>query len=593
MFTRLRTKLTVLYAALLGAALLLVAVVAHSAIVGNAQRLVERELESSATVFDRLWALRSSHLQDTASVLARDFGFRAALATGDQATVRSALVNLSGRLGLDLAVIVGVDGDLTTMDGRPLGDAEADLLASLDTDEGPVGVILVDGTPYQLVSAPILSPLLTGWVVFGAKLDAAEMISFEGLSAIPLEATVMHRRGDTAWTSVTSPPEPHEAAAAHRFIERAVTEGATGQVDTAEGPAIAVVKPLRSVSADAPFVLMLRYPLARALAPYRPLSEAILVTGLLGAVVLLIGSWALARGVTRPISALDQAARRLTRGEDATVEVSTRDEIGRLAESFNVMAAEIREREKRLASALDRAESANRLTGEFLANMSHEIRTPLNGVIGLAQVLSRTARDTTQQEMVAAIIASAGALDRLLCDILEAAQLRAGAAELRAEPFGLSPTIEAVASPWRTAAADKGLSLKVEISPVVNTVVVGDPVRLQQVLNALLSNAVKFTASGEVSLRALTCDRGFRFEVADSGPGIEPDQRERIFAPFRQADGSATRRHGGVGLGLSVASGFVELMGGAIDYAPREGGGSVFWVELPLSLAAPQPRAVA
>ena len=592
MFRRLRTKLMVLYAALLGAALLLVSLVVHSAVVGNAERLVRQELESSATVFDRIWALRSRQLQDSASILSRDFGFREAVATRDQATVQSALANLSGRLDLDLALIIGLDGEITTVDGRDLGQAGEDLLAGLDNEDGPAGVLLVGDTPYHAVSAPMLAPILTGWVVFGARLDDAEMTSLETLSAIPLDAMVVNRSPDGDWRAVTGQMTDREGT--QRFLERAFAGGEPpSEVDTAEGPAIAVAKPLKAVRADAPFVLMLRYPLARALAPYRPLINAMLATGLLGAVVLLGGSWLLARSVTEPISALDEAARRLARGEDALVQVRSKDEIGRLAESFNTMAAEIRERERRLAAALDRAESANRLTGEFLANMSHEIRTPLNGVLGLSQVLARTSRDPAQREMTDAIIESASALERLLCDILEAAQLHSGAAELRSEPFDLAPTVEAAVAPWRIAARDKGLALLVEVDPSIQATVVGDPDRLQQILSALLSNAVKFTARGEIRLQAGAGAQGFHFEVADTGIGIDPAQKEQIFAPFRQADGSSTRKQGGAGLGLSVAVGFARLMGGSLDCARREGGGSVFWADLPFDLAEPSIRAVA
>ena len=582
MFKHLRTKLTVLYAALLGVGLIVLSVIVYSAIAGNAERLVRKELEASATVFDRLWAMRARQFQDTAAVLSRDFGFREAVASNDEATVQSALANLSGRLGLDLALIVGMDGHITTADGRPLGSAAADLANGINSENGPSGVLLIDNVPYQAVSAPILSPMLTGWVVFGAKLEG-EIEALEKYSAIPLDAAVLNRRPGAGWVATTGGFDSRESQAAGRFIDEVLAGRAPlSELSSSEGPAIAVARPLQAVSADAPFVLMLRYPLSRAMAPYAPIINVVLLTVLFTAAALVAGSWAVARGVTQPISALDQAAHNLARGEDASVQVTTSDEIGRLAESFNTMAAEIRERERRLAGALERAESANRLTGEFLANMSHEMRTPLNGVLGLAQVLQRTGQDPAQRELVGAIIASASGLERLLCDVLEAAQLRAGAAELRPEPFALDQALESAAAPWRTAAQERGLGFALEIAPTQGVVTVGDVARLQQVLNALLGNAVKFTAEGEVGLRAHAYSGGFRFEVIDTGPGIDPAQKEQMFAAFRQVDGSSTRRHGGAGLGLNVALGLVELMGGSLDCAQRPGGGSVFAVELPL-----------
>jgi signal transduction histidine kinase len=594
MFKHLRTKLTVLYAALLGVGLIVLSVVVYSAIATNAERLVRKELEASATVFDRLWAMRARQFQDTAAVLSRDFGFREAVATNDEATVQSALANLSGRLGLDLALIVGIDGHITTADGRRLGSAAADLIKGAEGEDGPSGVLLIDNVPYQAVSAPILSPMLTGWVVFGAKLEG-EIDSLEKYSAIPLDAAVLNRRPGANWTTTTGGFDARETQAAGLFIDEILAGRAPpSELASTEGRAIAMARPLQAVSDEAPFVLMLRYPLARAMAPYGPVINVVLVTMLITAGALVAGSWAVARGVTQPISALDEAAHNLARGEDASVDVTTGDEIGRLAVSFNTMAAEIRERERRLAGALERAESANRLTGEFLANMSHEMRTPLNGVLGLSQVLQRTSQDPANRELVNAIIASASGLERLLCDILEAAQLRAGAAELHPEPFALAPALESAVAPWRAAAHEKGLGFMLEIAPAADVIALGDVSRLKQVLNALLGNAVKFTSEGEIGLRLLDRPVGFRFEVLDTGAGVDPSQKEQMFAAFRQADGSSTRRHGGAGLGLNVALGLVELMGGTLDCAPRPGGGSVFTVDLPLERVVPGSfRAVA
>jgi EAL domain-containing protein (putative c-di-GMP-specific phosphodiesterase class I)/GGDEF domain-containing protein len=321
MFRHLRTRLTVLYAGLFGASLILVAAAVFAAITSNAERAVRGELVASGTVFDRIWALRSAQLQEGAILLSRDFGFREAVATKDAATIRSALANLSGRLGADLAFIVGVDGSVSAADGRRLSPAAARLLRSLDGEENASGVFVMDGQPYEAISAPILSPTLTGWVVFASRLDQHEMASLERLSAIPLKASV--RIGDVA-----GKPEREQI--------------------TTDGRSISLAKPLKTLSAGAPAALVLSYPLAQALAPYRMLLETVGAVGLLGFLVLVAGSWALARSVTRPISALDEAARRLQRGEDANVEVKTGDEIARLAASFNTMAAEIRERERRI-----------------------------------------------------------------------------------------------------------------------------------------------------------------------------------------------------------------------------------------------------
>jgi diguanylate cyclase (GGDEF)-like protein len=354
MFRRLRTKLTVLYAGLFGAALILVSLVVYASIAANARGVVRDELIASGTVFDRVWNLRADELHSSASLLSRDFGFREAVASRDEATIRSALENLRVRLNIDMAFIVGVDGRLTGVDPTQIKGADARLMQAVQQDDNPSGVLVIGGVPYQAIATPILSPTLVGWVVFASRLDAQEMQKLERLSAIPLDAAVLGRgERSHAWVA---PPGVSGLAGA------AVTRDLAGAIDKAmadktpeardfrapDGDALALVKPLKSIGGDGPAALLLSYPIARAMAPYSPMLAMIVLTGAAGITLLVIGSWILARSVTRPISALDEAVQRLSRGENAAVELTTSDELGRLAESFNAMASEIRERERRI-----------------------------------------------------------------------------------------------------------------------------------------------------------------------------------------------------------------------------------------------------
>ncbi|PIB93163.1 bifunctional diguanylate cyclase/phosphodiesterase [Caulobacter sp. FWC2] len=340
MFQRLQTKLTVLYAGLFALALSVVAVAVYVAITSNAQRTVRQEMAGSGAVFDRVWALRTQRLHDGAELLSRDFGFRAAVATHDRPTVESAIANLRQRLGLDLAFTVGVDGEVVGLDPARL-NLET-LWSALDAEDGAQGVFTIDNKPYQLISAPILSPTLTGWIVFAARLDEPEMLALEKLSAIRLDAQVFDQRSGH-WVSADRGPVDKPLAA---FVGRAMHDKLLEPVLLRGGAdSLVLVKPIKALDRGGGAALVLRYPMAQAMAPYRPLMAAVLIVGLLGATLVAAASWALSRGLAKPITALDIAARRLQRGEDVTVEVTTRDEIGRLAESFNLMAAEIRERE--------------------------------------------------------------------------------------------------------------------------------------------------------------------------------------------------------------------------------------------------------
>ena len=239
-----------------------------------------------------------------------------------------------------------------------------------------------------------------------------------------------------------------------------------------------------------------------------------------------------------------------------------------------------------LADARDVAESANSAKSQFLANMSHEIRTPLNGVIGVAQALARTPLSAQQEEMLELIQSSGHTLQVLLNDILDLARVESGRLELAQEPFHLGRAVREAAQLYETSAEAKGLQFFVEIAEETDRWIVGDVIRVKQILTNLVSNAVKFTGSGFVSLTAAPGpDRGdtptLRFSVEDTGIGFDSDTRDRLFSRFEQADGAITRRFGGSGLGLAISRQLAEMMGGYLDCESEPGGGSSFILTIP------------
>ncbi len=235
-----------------------------------------------------------------------------------------------------------------------------------------------------------------------------------------------------------------------------------------------------------------------------------------------------------------------------------------------------------LAEARDAAEAANRAKSEFLANMSHEIRTPLNGVIGISEALASTGLDQRQREMLQLVQSSSATLKQLLSDILDLARVESGRMEITCEPFDLGQTMREAGRLYADAAETKGLTLQIEIAPDAEGWVSGDCVRLKQVLTNLVSNAVKFTERGLVSLSAARRGDFMRFTVEDTGIGFDPAQRDRLFQRFEQADGATTRRFGGSGLGLPICRQLTEMMGGTLDCESEPGGGSAFLLDLPL-----------
>jgi PAS domain S-box-containing protein len=242
-----------------------------------------------------------------------------------------------------------------------------------------------------------------------------------------------------------------------------------------------------------------------------------------------------------------------------------------------------------LEKARTEAEAASRAKSDFLANMSHEIRTPLNGVIGALELLERTRLDTRQARFSQMAKTSGRALLSLINDILDYSKLDAGALELESIEFSVQGICADIGDMFAKRVEEKGIALTCEVSPLLPRTLMGDPTRLRQVMLNLVSNAIKFTDKGGVTVRVTPERRvGDRLEVrvtvTDSGIGIPQDRVDRLFKSFSQVDASTTRRYGGTGLGLAICKSIVELMGGEIGVASEEGRGSTFYFVVPLGV---------
>jgi signal transduction histidine kinase len=594
---RLEARLLLFTTVVTGVALVAMLAATQRIITASAVERIRAEQEAAKLAFDRLIERRGAFAAGQSRLITELPIFRAHLSdprvAADHATIQALADQYRESVGADFLLVATGDGTWAGRSNWPEGPGpDWSALPGWQRPNGAEGrrglTVLANGVYLVVLEPARFVDEVLGWLVVGYRLDD----QLAGELAGGARADVNIVADGRLWSSSLSPARRVALAdsvwSRHQpgdWLELGASRYSHRQYKLETGPVAASL------------VLLVDWSPTQSLID--ELDTRLTWIGLAAFLLAVAGATVFSRRAARPLRDVVDAAREITRGDwSRRVPVRGRSEAAEMAVAFNEMTDTLTTVNAQLGQAKERAELAGKAKDEFLANMSHELRTPLNGIMGMTTILLDTGVDDEQRDYLKTIDDSATTLLGIVNDVLDFAKIDAGVLAMDSAPFDSRGFFERTRTLLGPVARARGLALVYDIDPALPATFVGDDARLRQVLLNLAGNALKFTKTGTVTVRAHATPAQepgavhLHVEVQDTGIGIPKDKQAAVFEPFVQADGSVTRRYGGTGLGLTLCARLVGLMGGSIAVASEPGVGSTFSFSVRLGLhAAAAPTA--
>jgi len=605
-WTPLQRKIFLLVVSLFTLVFALTLVSIYQAAYNQAEREFVTRLNVGKNVFMNEVVIAKQHLDSSVETISKDWALRSAIGQGEDAeSIRSVLFNHGKRINADIALVLDKRFMLIAQYGGE--DITVDLFLAQDLDDKQqknAWIAMVGNEPFMMSAEPIKAPATIGWLLMGKKLNLPFLNRIKSLISLDINMLVVGNSQNRVLLS-TQKNSATVQLELQQVTERFVAQGATIDMHVM-GSENWVALPFSIFNNQQQyFVVLLQDSISDWLKTRNAFMLELLPFFIVGILLALLGSFLIARSITRPVGRLLQAAKLVASGSYTDpIEVSEKSELGELAREFSSMQSAVMEREQKIKDQAEEirqtntikyqveiaqkeqqlAASATDAKSRFLANVSHEIRTPLNSIIGYSEILSDVhASEDDKTKATLAVHNGGQYLLNIVNDVLDLSKIEAGKIQLDKADISLVGLLQEVSAYMEGFAREKHLAFNLELNFPLPYEFNSDPTRLKQILLNLCNNAIKFTHQGQVDLHVHwdTFRQRFIFVVSDTGPGMSDEQQLRLFTAFSQGNQSTSRKYGGTGLGLYISKQLTEVLGGHIKVTSQEGKGSQFAVYMP------------